>query len=274
MQSHSATPTGLVISLIRNRRLLIDLAKRDAIGRYKGSVLGIFWSLLTPLLMLSVYTFVFSAVFKSRWQNSGVEASKAEFAVVLFAGMIVFNLFSECVSRAPSLILSNANFVKKIIFPLEILPCVTLLSALFHSSVSLVILLVAEWIVRGSVPWTAILIPFIVAPLCLFILGACWFLAATGVFLRDIGQTIGILITALMFLSPVFFSITSLPPRFQQLVYLNPMTFPIEQGRNLLIWGQMFDWRHWAIYTVSCALFACIGFAWFQKTRRGFADVV
>jgi lipopolysaccharide transport system permease protein len=274
MQSHSATPTSLVLSLIRNRRLLIDLARRDAIGRYKGSALGIFWSLLTPLLMLSVYTFVFSAVFKSRWQNGAVQASKAEFAVVLFAGMIMFNLFSECVGRAPSLILSNANFVKKIIFPLEILPCVALLSALFHSSVSLAILLVAEWIVRGSVPWTAILIPLIIAPLCLFILGASWFLAATGVFLRDIGQTIGILITALMFLSPVFFSITSLPPRFQQVVYLNPMTFPIEQGRNVLIWGQIFNWQHWAIYTIACFIFACMGFAWFQKTRRGFADVV
>ncbi|PZR43050.1 ABC transporter permease [Paraburkholderia fungorum] len=274
MQSHSASPVSLVKSMARNRRLLLDLARRDAIGRYRGSMLGIFWSLLTPLVMLAIYTFVFSEVFKSRWQNGSVQASRAEFAVVLFAGMIMFNLFAECISRAPTIILSNSNFVKKIVFPLEILPCVNLLSGLFHSVVSLGILLVAEWIIRGSVPWTAIFIPLIFAPLCLLILGLSWFFAATGVFLRDIGQTIGIFITALMFLSPVFFSISSLPPRFQQLVYWNPMTFPIEQSRDVLIWGQMLNWHHWIVYTVACSLTAWIGYAWFQKTRGGFADVV
>ncbi|MFC5430189.1 ABC transporter permease [Paraburkholderia denitrificans] len=274
MQRHSASPASLMRSMIKNRRLLFDLARRDAVGRYKGSVLGIFWSLLTPLLMLTVYTLVFSEVFKSRWQNGGAQASKAEFAVVLFSGMILFNLFAECIGRAPTLILTNSNFVKKIVFPLEILPCVNLFSALFHGTVSLIILLVTEWIVRGSVPWTALLIPLIVAPLCLFILGVSWFLAATGVFLRDIGQTIGIVITAMMFLSPVFYSITSLPHRFQVLVYLNPMTFPIEQGRNVLIWGQSISWQYWIVYSIACILCAWLGFAWFQRTRGGFADVV
>ncbi|MGU7773630.1 ABC transporter permease [Burkholderia sp. MR1-5-21] len=274
MQSFSLSPRNLAASLVRNRHLMLDLARRDAVGRYKGSFLGIFWSLLTPLMMLSVYTFVFSEVFKSRWNDTSHAASKGEFAVVLFAGMIVFNLFSECINRAPGQILSHSNFVKKIVFPLEILPCVTLLSALFHLSVSVGILLVAEWIIVGSVPVSALLFPIVLAPLCVFIMGVSWILAATGVYLRDIGQTVGIVITALMFLSPVFFPVSSLPEQFRSFVYLNPMTYPIEQGRDVLIWGRMIDWNRWCIYSLMATAVAWIGFAWFQKTRRGFADVI
>ncbi|AOJ67926.1 ABC transporter permease [Burkholderia sp. ABCPW 14] len=274
MQSFSVSPRYLAASLVKNRRLMFDLARRDAVGRYKGSFLGILWSLLTPIMMLSVYTFVFSEVFKSRWSDSAHSASKGEFAVVLFAGMIMFNLFSECINRAPSQILSNTNFVKKIVFPLEVLPCVTLLSALFHLCVSVLILLVAEWFIVGTVPTTALLFPIVLAPLCVFIMGVSWMLAATGVYLRDIGQTVGIAITALMFLSPVFFPVSSLPERFRGFVYLNPMTFPIEQSRDVLVWGRMIDWNHWISYSVMAAIIAWIGFAWFQKTRRGFADVI
>ncbi|WP_159838121.1 ABC transporter permease [Burkholderia sp. 8Y] len=275
MQSFSVSPRYLAASLLKNRRLMFDLGRRDAVGRYKGSFLGILWSLLTPLLMLCIYTFVFSEVFKSRWSGGGAQsASKSEFAVVLFAGMIMFNLFSECITRAPSLILSNANFVKKIIFPLEILPCVTLLSALFHFCVSVFILLIAEWLIVGSVPVTAFMLPIVLLPLCVLILGISWALAATGVYLRDIGQTIGILVTALMFLSPVFFPVSSLPEQFRSLVYMNPMTYPIEQSRDVLVWGVSIDWSRWSVYSGIALVVAWFGFAWFQKTRRGFADVI
>ena len=275
MNSFSVSPRRLVASLVKNRRLMLDLARRDAVGRYKGSFLGIFWSLATPLFMLGIYTFVFSEVFKSRWGAAGTQtASKGKFAIVLFAGMIMFNLFSECVSRAPTLILSHSNFVKKIVFPLEILPCVALLSALCHFCVSALILLVAEWLIAGTVPPTAVLLPVILAPLCVFILGVSWILAATGVYLRDISQTIGILITALMFLSPIFFPVSSLPERFRVFAYLNPLTYPIEQGRDVLVWGQSVVWGHWVIYSLIATAVAWLGFAWFQKTRRGFADVV
>ncbi|AQG99458.1 ABC transporter permease [Burkholderia sp. KK1] len=275
MQSFSVSPRYLAASLLKNRRLMLDLGRRDAVGRYKGSFLGILWSLLTPLFMLCIYTFVFSEVFKSRWGDGGAQsASKSEFAVVLFAGMIMFNLFSECITRAPSLILSNSNFVKKIIFPLEILPCVTLLSALFHFCVSVFILLIAEWLIVGSVPVTAFLLPIVLLPLCVLILGVSWALAATGVYLRDIGQTIGILVTALMFLSPVFFPVSSLPEQFRSLVYMNPMTYPIEQSRDVLVWGVSIDWSRWSLYSGIALIVAWFGFAWFQKTRRGFADVI
>jgi lipopolysaccharide transport system permease protein len=274
MQSFSASPIQLLASLVKNRQLMFDLARRDAVGRYKGSMLGILWSLLTPLLMLSVYTFVFSGVFKSRWGGSTAPGSHTQFAVVLFAGMIMFNVFSECVNRAPSIVLNNTNFVKKIVFPLEILPCVYLLSALFHASVSVAILLVAELLIQHSIPPTALLLPLVLLPLCMLILGLSWILSATGVFLRDIGQTIGIFVTALMFLSPIFFPVSSLPPQFQHFVYWNPLTFPIEQSRNVLIWGKSISWAAWGMYVVVAAVVACLGFAWFQKTRKGFADVL
>ncbi|EEE06200.1 ABC transporter permease [Burkholderia multivorans] len=274
MHSFSASPTYLLTSLVKNRRLMFDLARRDAVGRYKGSALGILWSMLTPLLMLSVYTFVFSGVFKSRWGGESTPGSHSEFAVVLFAGMLTFNIFSECVNRAPSLVLANTNFVKKIVFPLEILPCVSLLSALFHASISITILLVAEFLIQGSVPITALLLPVVLTPLCLLILGISWLLSATGVYLRDIGQTIGILVTALMFLSPIFFPLSSLPENIRNLVYWNPLTFPIEQSRNVLIWGKPIDWTIWCGYLAISLIVSWIGFAWFQKTRKGFADVI
>ncbi|CRY31573.1 MULTISPECIES: ABC transporter permease [Burkholderia] len=274
MQSFSASPMYLLTSLVKNRRLMFDLARRDAVGRYKGSALGIFWSMLTPLLMLSVYTFVFSGVFKSRWGNQSTPGSHGEFAIVLFAGMLTFNIFSECVNRAPSIVLANTNFVKKIVFPLEILPCVTLLSALFHAFVSVTILLVAEFLIQGHIPATALLLPVVLVPLCLLILGISWLLSATGVYLRDIGQTIGIFVTALMFLSPIFFPASSLPANFQRFIYWNPLTFPIEQSRNVLIWGKPIDWSIWTIYLAIGLIASWIGFAWFQKTRKGFADVI
>jgi lipopolysaccharide transport system permease protein len=235
--------------------------------------------LISRAEMLSVDTRVPSWASSGRcsrhWAGGAQQTgSHAEFAVVLFAGMIVFNVFSECVNRAPAMILSNTNFVKKIIFPLEILPCVNLLSALFHASVSIAILLLAEWYVQGYVPPTALLLPLVYAPLCLLILGASWALSATGVYLRDIGQTIGIAVMALMFLSPIFFPVSSLPPQIRRYVYWNPLTFPIEQSRNVLVWGKTLDWPIWGLYFVISFFVAWVGFAWFQKTRKGFADVV
>ncbi|CAG9180213.1 ABC transporter permease [Cupriavidus pinatubonensis] len=272
MKTYSASPLALVRSLVANQGLILSLAHREAVGRYKGSILGIFWSLLTPLLMLAVYTFVFSEVFKARW--NGGSNSKTEFAIVLFAGMIIFNLFAECIGKAPSIILSNANFVKKVIFPLEILPCVNLLSALFHAGVSMAILLVFELVEAGSVPATVWQIPLVLLPLSALILGLSWWLAATSVYLRDVGQTIGILITALMFLSPVFFPVSSLPPSWQTVAHLNPLSFPIEQARNVLVWGQSISWWGLCLYTLVTFAVAWIGFAWFQKARKGFADVL
>jgi lipopolysaccharide transport system permease protein len=272
MTNFSLSPAHLIHSLWQHRQLIIDLAKRDALGKYKGSKLGVLWSLLTPFFMLTIYTFVFSEIFQTRWTSGST--SKTEFAVVLFAGLIMFNFFAETVSRAPGLILGNVNFVKKIVFPIEILACVNLVSAMFHMFVSFLVLLAFQLIVSGHVPFTLFLMPLIVLPLALFCLGISWFLSAIGVFLRDVGQTIGIFITGLMFLSPIFFPLSSIPVRWQAIAKLNPLVFPIEQARNVQIWGVIPNWNDWLIYTSIAFSIAWLGFVCFQKTRRGFADVL
>ncbi|WP_211460705.1 ABC transporter permease [Collimonas silvisoli] len=273
MKNHSISPKALANSLWQHRNLIRDLARRDAVGRYKGSFFGIVWSLITPLFMLAIYTFVFSQIFKARWGGGGSD-SKTEFAIILFAGLIVFNLFSECINRAPGIILANANFVKKVVFPLEILPCVNLCSALFHATISITVLLAFEFIVTGTLPSTVWMIPIVLLPLMLLILGLSWWLAATGVFLRDIGQTVGIFMTALMFVSPIFFPSSSLPGDWKILVKLNPLALPIEQARQVLVWGTAINWDEWMIYTGIAGVIAWTGFVWFQKARKGFADVL
>ncbi len=230
MQVHSAGPTAMLVNLWRYRQLIWASAKREVLGRYRGSALGLLWSFFNPVFMLVVYTFVFSVVFKARW-SSGSD-SKAEFALVLFAGLMVFNLFSECINRAPGLILSNVNYVKKVVFPLEILPFVTLLSALFHMGVSLVVWLLAYVILIGPPHLTVLYLPLILLPLALLIMGLSWALASLGVYLRDVSQLIGVVTMSLMFLSPIFYPVTALPQTYRYLLYLNPLTTVIEQSQG------------------------------------------
>jgi lipopolysaccharide transport system permease protein len=255
----------------------MQLVRRDIAGRYRGSALGILWSLLTPLFMLAVFTFVFGTVFKARWQPGGAdgaEPSMAEFAIVLFAGLIVFQLFAEVINRAPALICTNVNYVKKVVFPLEILPVVALGSAVFHAAVSLVVLFVFMLVAMGYMPWTALLFPLVLAPFLLLILGLAWFLASLGTYVRDIGQLLGPLVTALMFLSPIFFPRSALPEWIRPWAVLNPVALPVEQAREVLIWGRMPDWTGLALYSIVALVVAGLGYAWFQKTRKGFADVL
>ncbi len=276
MNPHAAQPTSLLAlgrSLIQHRQLIMQMIQREVVGRYKGSVMGLGWSFFNPILMLTVYTFVFSVVFKARWGLDPNE-SKTQFAVVLFVGMIVHGLFAEVLNRAPSLILSNVNYVKRVVFPLEILPVITMGAALFHTLISLLVLLSAFVIFNGYLHWTVIFIPLVLLPFIILTLGIAWMLASLGVFVRDIGQTIGIVVTVMMFLSPVFYPVTALPEEFRPLLMANPLTFIIEQSREVMIWGHLPDFAGVALYTIESSVFAWLGFAWFQKTRKGFADVL
>ena len=276
MNPHAPQPisiNSLVVSLWRNRQLILQMTKREVVGRYKGSVMGLAWSFFTPVFMLTVYTFVFSVIFKSRWGIGG-EESKTQFAVVLFVGMIVHNLFAEVLNRAPSLILANVNYVKKVVFPLEILPVIAMGAALFHTFISLGVLFAAFVIFNGYLHWTVILTALVLLPLVILTLGLAWVLASLGVFLRDVGQTIGIVTMAMMFLSPVFYPVTALPEEFRPWLMANPLTFIIEQAREVLIWGRLPDWVGLGIYTLVATVVAWAGYAWFQKTRKGFADVL
>jgi len=273
MLKHPTSVAAIFASLSKNRALILALSKREVIGRYRGSVMGIAWSFFNPILMLTVYTFVFGVVFQSRW-GGPQEESKINFSIVLFVGMIVHGLFSECVNRAPLLILSNVNYVKKVIFPLEILPIVAMGSTLFHSFVSTCILLIALLISQGDFPLTAVYFPIIILPLIIGTMGVAWFLASIGVFFRDVAQTTGIITTVLMFLSPIFYPASSLPAPYQTFLYLNPLTFIIEESRGALIFGRAPNWLELFLYFCISVLIAGAGFSWFQKTRKGFADVL
>jgi lipopolysaccharide transport system permease protein len=271
MSKYPSGITAVYSGFWRNRQLVVQMVKREIIGRYRGSFLGLLWSFVNPVLMLSVYTFVFSIVFQARWGQGSND--KYEFALVLFAGLIVFNLFSECVSRSTGLILGNANYVKKVIFPLEILPWVTLGSALFHAGISLGVLVIFQLAV-ATVPWTILLLPAVILPLLLLIMGVSWLLASIGVFIRDVGQFVGMLMTVLMFMSPIFYPVSALPESVRGWLFLNPLTFIIEQARDVVIWGKLPDWGGLALYTLCSMLAAWGGLFWFQKTRKGFADVL
>lgn len=271
--AHKTGPYEMVASFWRNRSLLLQLTRRDVIGRYRGSLIGIAWSFFNPLLMLAVYTFVFSVVFKARW-GASVGESRAGFAVTMFVGIVVHGLLAECINRAPGIILSNTNYVKRVIFPIEVLPWVALGSALFHAAISLFVLFVAQLLIAHRIPWTAILIPLVLAPLLGVVMGFAWILAATGVYVRDIAQVTGIFTTTLMFLSPVFYPASALPEAYRAWLYLNPLTFIIEQARETLIAGNLPDWTGLGLYSLAAVSFAWLGFWWFQKTRKGFADVI
>ena len=255
-------------------RLIGVLVRREIEGRYRGAGLGLVWTIVTPLLMLGVYTFVFGTVFRSRWATSSADASPAEFAVILFVGLILFQLLAETVNRAPSLMITNTSYVKKVVFPLEILVPVALGTALFHACISLLVLLPFIFWVFGDIPVTAVFLPFVIAPLILMILGISWFLASVGTYLRDVGQFVGTAVTALLFMAPIFFPLSALPVWLQPWLVLNPLTVPVQQARDVLIFGQLPDFAQLAGYTLVSMTVCLLGYIFFQKTRKGFADVL
>ncbi|RQU63260.1 ABC transporter permease [Burkholderia cenocepacia] len=271
--AHAASVNELVRSTWRNRSLIFQMTIREVLGRYQGSLMGLAWSFFNPLLLLVVYTVIFGVIFKSRWGGSDI-TNKGDFAIIIFAGMLVHSMFSECFTRAPGLIAGNPNYVKKVVFPLEILPWISMGSAVFHTIVSWGVLVVAQVILRHAMPWTIVFFPIVMFPLVLATMGCSWFLAATGVYLRDVTQITGIVTTVLMFLSPMFYPVSALPAMYQKLLYINPLTYIIESARDVLIWGRPPHWASWALYTLGSGVVAWIGFWWFQKTRKGFSDVL
>lgn len=272
MKHNIWNPIAIAVNLWKHRELIKQFTTREVIGRYKGSYLGILWSFITPLLMLLVFTFVFSVVFKARW---GVgTGSKIEFALVLFCGLTTYQLFAECVNRAPGLVLSNVNYVKKVVFPLEILPVVALGSALVQVFISLFILVIGLIVLMGVFNWTLVFVPLVLLPIMLFTLGLGWFLASLGVYLRDIGQVVGVITQALMFLSPIFYPVAAIPEELRPIYYWNPISYVVEDMRRVMVWGQLPDWNWLLLGTLIGIAVAVLGHAWFQKTRKGFADVL
>lgn len=252
--------------------LIGQLTRREVAGRYRGSHIGMLWSVLNPLLLLGVYTFVFSTVFRMKWGPHPDDT--AAFATMVFAGLIVHGFFADCANRAPGLVVAHANYVKKVVFPLEVLPWVSVLAALFHTLINLGVLAAFVGLTGRSIPPTAMLVPLVLLPLLLFTVGATWFLAAIGVYLRDIGQTIGLVTTLLLFMSPVFYPVDAVPARFKPLIEWNFLTPVIEDLRAVAIVGASPDWPRWGLLMLASAAVAAAGLYWFQRSRRGFADVL
>jgi lipopolysaccharide transport system permease protein len=271
-QPFSSSFGEMFASFWRNRSLVVQMVQREVVGRYRGSLMGMAWSFFNPLLMLVIFTFVFSVVFKARW--SLVENDKVSFAIIIFVGLIVHGVLAECINRAPTLVLSNVNYVKKVIFPIEMLPWVAFGSAFFHAMVSLIVLLGAQLLLDHHLPWTAIFFPIVLLPLFFITMGLSWFLSALGVYMRDIVQFVAILSNVLFYLSPVIYPVSALPEQYQPWMRANPLTFVIEEGRKTLIYGEIPDFASLSLITVIGLIVAWVGFVSFQKSRRGFADVL
>ena len=260
-------------SAIKNNfYLLSQLTRRDIASRYQGSAAGLLWAFLSPILMLLVYTFVFGYVFKARWM--GAETDRSFFALNLFAGMIVHGFLAECVIRSPALLQQHSNFVKRIVFPLWLLPIVPLASALFHTAVSFLVLFLAYSAIVQDVHWQLLALPVLIVPFVLFLTGLVWMLSALGVYLRDLSQIIPILVTVLMFMSPVFYPAEALPEKIRPLMYMNPLTPAIETLRAVLFAGQLPSIASYSVALIAGLLFALLGLFIFNRLKVGFSDVL
>jgi lipopolysaccharide transport system permease protein len=273
---NSVSIISLLSSVWLNRNLIHQITKREVIGRYRGSAVGLGWSFLNPLLMLLVYTFVFSVVFQTRWNvgTAGEEEGQGVFAVILFAGLIIHAFISDVLMASPNSVVGNVNFVKKVVFPLEVLPVSTTLNAGFHALISLVVWLIAHQLIMGTPSWHIVYLPIVVFPLVVLALGVSYILSSLGVYIRDISQTMSILSTVLLFMSPIFFPLERLPEAFQPLLMMNPLTLIIQQARAVMIFGQVPNFIALGTYLLCALGVLLFGFAWFQKTRKGFADVL
>ncbi|TKS52801.1 ABC transporter permease [Luteimonas yindakuii] len=263
---------GPLDAWLRHRSLTWEMTKRDVLGRYRGANFGLLWSLISPFFMLLIYTLAFGYLLKARWP--GTSGNMADFAMLLSIGLIVHGFFAECLNRAPMLIVANANLVKRIVFPLQVLPWTMVLSALFHALANSLVYVVLNLALRGEMVPTLPLLPLVLLPLLIAALGVGWLLAALSVFLRDIAQVTGVLATAMLFLSSAIVPVETLPESYQWVFRLNPLTFIIDQAREVAFWGRMPDWNGLVAFAAGALVFAYLSYAVFQKLRRGFADVL
>lgn len=262
-------PFLAVSKLLRHRYLLGQLIKRDVLLRYRGAMFGVAWMFLSPLVMLGIFAFVFGSIFETRWpqQREGIPLW-----LILYIGLIVFNIFSETVSRSPSAVRSYPSFVKKIIFPVEILPVVPLGAALIHAAFNFFIMAaVLAW--TGNMHPQILLVPVLLAPLLLLALGLAWFLAAWGVYIKDMTQIVPVFVQMLLFLSPVFYPVSAVPEFLQGVYQYNPLAAIIDACRAASF-GLAISWTAWAIAFALGLAAAILGYAFFQHAREEFADVL
>lgn len=272
MQEANINPIRGMISLLRHRHLVLQLAWHEISGRYRGSLAGLMWPFLTPLFNLSMYTFVFGVVLQARWGVGG--GSTFEFALVLFSGLIVHGLLAECIVRAPRLITGNVSYVKQVVFPLEVLPVVSLIASSFHAAIAFILLIIVWFATNGEINLSVLAASALFAPLALITLGISWIISSICVYFRDVSQIVNFLPPALLFLSPVFYPAEAVPEQFRVFLALNPLTFVIENLRASLADGAWPSLSGSMAYTASSLVIAALGYVWFQRVRPGFGDVV
>lgn len=267
------SPIRFLAQLWQRRHLIRQLTSREIQGRYRGSVLGVLWAFVTPLFLLGVYTVVFGTVFRARWPMRP-DAPIAQISIILFCGLLAFNFFGECLNRAASLIVNVPNYVKKVVFPIEVLPVVVVGSALFQAGISLGLLVAANFLLTRQMPVTLLLVPVIGLPLVAITLGLTWLLASLGVFLRDVSSVVALALQALFFMTPVFYPVEAVPEALRPWLMANPLTAQVEMLRGVVLWGRLPDWRVFAAWCAGSAAFMLLGYAWFMRSKRAFADVL
>lgn len=263
---------GILSVFGSERSLAYELTRREILGRYRGATFGLFWSLISPFLMLLVYTLAFGFIMKGRWPGS--TGSTGDFALILFIGLTVHGFFADCFTRAPQLVVGNAGYVKRVVFPLDMLVWSMIFSALFHLAMNMVVLLLLFLFMKGTMHATVLLLPLVLVPLAVLTAGVCWVVSALGVYLRDIGQIAGVVATAMLFLSSAIIPLDSVPESYRIVFELNPLTFIIDQSREVVIWGRLPDWTGLCMYGVVACIVAAAGHAIFNKLSAGFADVL
>lgn len=259
--------------IVRNRSLLWQFVKRNIAARYRGSMLGLVWSFVQPLMMLCVYTFVFSIVLKAKW-GMDTGDSKGAFAIIMFCGMALYNIFAECVAGSCGVVLSNPNLVKKVIFPLEVLPLAQTFSTFILSIVWFILLFLGVIFIYGELSFTMLLLPLVLIPLFLFTQGISYFVASLGVYVRDTSYVVQVILQILFFMTPIFYPIAIVPKQYRWPLEANPLTILIEQARNVFLYGKLPDWTFLGIAFLISAVVLQLGFVWFSRTKKGFADVL
>lgn len=266
-------PVGMIRGLYFSRDLIRQFIWREVMGRYKGTYFGVIWSIVNPLMMLFVYSLVFGVILKARF---GTEPGQGQlhFVLNLFCGLLLYEVFSGCVSRASTLIVANTNYVKRVVFPLEILPVTVLGANMVNAAMGFAILIPAVVLYNSQLSLTMCLFPLVLIPLCSLTLGLSWLLASLGAFVRDIGQPVAVMIQLLFFISPIIYPLSASPEALRLLMRINPLTTIMEDARNTLLLGKSPEWAWWAVVTALSMVFMQLGYVWFMKSKRAFADVI
>ena len=257
--------------LPRRFDLIISLTKRELAARYRGSVLGFAWALLTPVVMIAIFTFIFAGIFKAKF---GASSSQWDYALYLFCGLLPWNAFQESLQLSSNTIVAHANLVKRVVFPLETLPVSQTLAAVANQMFGTGALIIAAILLRGELHATMLFLPLLVIPQLIATLGAAWLLASLGVFVRDIVQGISLLLMAWMYLTPIIYPESLVPERYRGVVNLNPFTPLVRNYRRILLEGSLPDWSGLAYFTAFAVASFLFGYWWFARTRKNFADVV